>query len=262
MPAGMVPSPTGRATPYNQITAQRHNPMFGQVMNYQLGKQTNLSNEANVQTNAFAQALTSLLNNQGNQSALGGVNQAAIIERMLQGGGQGFRGGYGNLQLSGQHPQTQQSETQRAQRMATSATQAGAGKNSRTFGQVPTNEGYMRPMTEQEVLTSVITNAAAAKPNSEIKNTVSETAKVSAPATTPSGGYGVGEYTTETEASVKKKVFSDEAQRAIEVIMKRQPTIAAGVQQGTVSFEDNGDGTITMLINGSPYDTYEINKIY
>lgn len=263
MPAGIIPSPTGRATPHRQMTAQHHNPMFGQIMNYQLGRQTNQANERNVQTQAFQQALTSLLNNPGNQQAMGAVNSTAAIERALQGGGAGFRGGYSDLELSPAHPNIIQPEQQRAVRMGIAGAQGDAGKAGSTWGQVPSNEGYMRPMSENELLQSVIMQAAGTpnKPNSEIKQKNSVSNEVTAPVETPGGGYGVGTQTTESEASAKAKVHTPAALAYINELSQKNPSVGRLFEQGIMTAEDNGDGTITLLIQGSPIGTYPLNNV-
>lgn len=255
--AGVVPSPS-RYNALGHTTARQGNPVYGQIMNYQLGRQTNQSNERNVQTQEMARALTALLNNPGNQGMVGAVNQAQMLQEMMRQGGGGFGAGFNNINLSPVHPMKAQAEMQRAQRMGTAQTQAAAGNTSRAFGQVPTNEGYMRPMDEKEALASILTNMSARKGGSgsgyEQQHKQQNKVETTQPTMTPDGGYALQKSTDMTENKTKT-TMNPRAQQAIDAIIQRQPTIGDALADGRLTAEDDGAGTITILMQGTPVTT-------
>jgi hypothetical protein len=241
----MVPSPTGRAAPYNAMTAQRQNPMFGQIMQYQLGKQTNLSAEEINRNRDYMNLLRETINNAGGQGMRGAVAQGQIENAAFNKGSRMGQTGLG-VNPSPVHARTHAANAMQQQALQNALSQTkGIGQGS-PFGMTVDAQGAVVPTTpRQRVITTENIGAASRKGDTyNTKVTQTDKAKKS--------GYVDGEI-VETESGTKtetKTRQSEQSPASQAVVANLPPEHQKIFNEGGGYLLDQGDGTfIFMIVN-------------
>ncbi len=246
--AGMQPSPTGGANPYGQINSNYSNPIFDNIMRYQLGRQGLQSNERSTELNTMAALRQGIANNPGNQTAVGPSNQTAIIQGLLNSNPNAIRNGIG-VPLNSNYPLQAGDANISRMRAETAKILGEANKLSRTTGQAVTNEGQLRPMTPQELAAGVAINKSAT-PQGEVAGATTNTSERYVPGKGADGNYGVDKQTTEIVNKVKAAIPATKAEAIIQRMIANDPKMAFLIESGYISVVDNPDGTVDVLAGG------------
>lgn len=265
--AGMIPSPTGRGSPYGQITAQNNNPAFGQIMNYQLGRQTNQSAEEINRNRDYMALLQATINNAGGQAARGAVGQTDLERRVFDAGSGIGQTGVGTLPPN-PYSRTIDTNALFNQQLQNTLLRGQANKLSVPYGEVTDPTGISRQQTPAELLNTLIYRAVGTpKPsgsgNGSAVTTIKNKNESYGPGYDAGGNYTVNKNTTENTRKVKGDGGDNRSAnipllQLQQQLVAQQPSLEAGFKSGLMVLEDNGDGTATILINGVPVNTMPI----